>query len=170
MVWKELKMRFRTLPSVVTMGILLSGGLALAQDDSVRAMLMGKWEQSDGEHEAKTTWILESTGSSIHVSNSSDQQVVAEFDCNTMGKECAIKHAGHASKVSFYFNGPKLVELETMGSQVVKRRFTVTSDGDAMELETIPIVPGGSTETTHFKRVAATVSQGQSTSAARSSK
>ncbi len=51
-----------------------------------------------------------------------------------------------------WFNGAKLVELETRGNQVVKRRFTVTGDGDSMELETIPLVPAGSGETTHFKR------------------
>jgi hypothetical protein len=51
-----------------------------------------------------------------------------------------------------WFNGTKLVELETVGNQVVKRRFTVTGDGDTMELETIPMVPSGSSEITHFKR------------------
>jgi hypothetical protein len=51
-----------------------------------------------------------------------------------------------------------LVEMETAGSQVVKRRFTVTGDGDTMELETIPLVPSGSSETTHFKRAPSEVS------------
>ena len=38
---------------------------------------------------------------------------------------------------------------------VVKRRFTVTGDGDSMELETIPVTSTASTETTHFKRAPA---------------
>ena len=103
--------------------------------------------------EPKSTWTLKDKGNSIHVSNAGDPQTVVEFDCNTTGAECAIKRSGHKAKVSMWFNGTKLVELETMGNQVVKRRFTVTGDGDTMELETIPMVPSGSSETTHFKRI-----------------
>jgi hypothetical protein len=54
-----------------------------------------------------------------------------------------------------WFKGAKLVELETTGNQVVKRRFTVTADGDSMELETIPVTATASTETAHFKRAPA---------------
>jgi hypothetical protein len=43
--------------------------------------------------------------------------------------------------MSMWFNGPKLIELETTGNQGVKRRFTVTGDGDSMELETIRVAP-----------------------------
>jgi hypothetical protein len=52
-----------------------------------------------------------------------------------------------------WFNGPKLVEIEARGTEVVKRRFSVTGDGDRMDVETIPIVPAGKSETRHFKRV-----------------
>ena len=92
---------------------------------------------------------------SSQVVNPSDTQNVENFECNTDGKECSIKHSGHSSKVSIWFNGSKMVELETTGSQVVKRRFSVTGNGDTMELETIPVVPGGSPEVTRFKRASA---------------
>ena len=55
--------------------------------------------------------------------------------------------------VSMWFNGPRLVELETKGSEVVKRRFMILPKGDVMEMELIPIVPGGKPETFQFKRV-----------------
>jgi hypothetical protein len=139
---------------IIALSTLLLVSTAFADDDSSRAKLMGKWQQSDGNGEAKSTWALEEvTADSIHVTNSSGAQTVAEFECNTLGKECAVKDAGRKSKVSMWFNGPKLVELETKGSQVVKRRFSITGDGDAMELETIPIAPDGKVETAHFKRV-----------------
>ncbi len=48
--------------------------------------------------------------------------------------------------------GPKLVEMETTGTQVVKRRFTVTGNGDTMDLQNYLLVPDGQAETTHFKR------------------
>ncbi len=95
----------------------------------------------------------------MHVINSAGAQILVEFECNTVGKECTVKDAGRPSKVSLWFNGPKLVELETRGSQVVKRRFSVTCDGDAMDLETIPIVPNGKGEIKHFKRVPPVVAE-----------
>jgi hypothetical protein len=136
---------------VAGLSTLLLAGSALTADDDVRAKLTGKW-LSDGNGEAKSTWTLKEVGDSIHVNNSNATGIIVEFDCNVGGKECEIKHAGHKSKVAMWFNGPKLVEMETIGTQVVKRRFTVTGNGDTMDLETIPLVPGGETETTHFKR------------------
>jgi hypothetical protein len=138
---------------VAGLSTLLLAGSALTADDAVRAKLTGKWEQSDGNGETKSTWTLKELGDSMHVTNSSLTGTIVAFDCNIGGKECAIKHAGHKSKVALWFNGPKLIEMETMGTQVVKRRFTVTGDGDTMDLETIPLVPGGPGETTHFKRL-----------------
>lgn len=138
--------------SILTMSTLLLAGLGFAaEDQAMRDKLTGKWQQSDG----KTTWTLKETGDSMHVSSASDTQTVEDFDCNTGGKECAVKSSGHKSKVSMWFNGAKLVELETTGTQTVKRRFSVTGTGDTMEIETIPIMPSGSTETAHFKRVPA---------------
>jgi hypothetical protein len=137
---------------VAGLSTLLLAGSALAADDAARGKLTGKWEQSDGNGEAKSTWTLKEVGDSIHMNHSNLTGTIVEFDCNVGGKECEIKHAGHKSKVAVWFNGPKLIEMETMGTQVVKRRFTVTGNGDTMDLETIPLVPSGQTETTHFKR------------------
>ena len=93
------------------------------------------------------------------MTSSNGTQTVEEFKCNTMGKECAGKDAGRPSKVSLWFNGPKLVELETRGTQVVKRRFIISGDGDTMNLETIRIVPTGKSETVHFRRVPSAVAK-----------
>ena len=140
--------------SMIVLSTLLLASTAIADDDSSRAKLMGKWQQIDGNGEPKSSWDLEEgLADSIHVTNSSGAQTVTEFECNTMGKECAVKDAGRKSKVAMWFNGPKLVEMETRGNQVVKRRFSITGDGDTMDLETIPIAPAGKVETSHFKRV-----------------
>jgi hypothetical protein len=58
-----------------------------------------------------------------------------------------------------WFNGAKLVEVETTGNPVIKRRFGVTGDGDSMELEIIPIAPDGSSTVAHFKRVSTDLSK-----------
>jgi len=147
------------IASMVTLSVLLLASSAFADDDSSRAKLMGRWEQSGGNEETKSTWDLEGVGSSIHVTNSKGKQTVVEFECNTVGKECAVEDAGRRSKVSMWFNGPKLVELETRGTEIVKRRFSITGNGETMDLETIPIAPSGKVETAHFKRVPSAVAK-----------
>jgi hypothetical protein len=136
----------------VALSTLLLASLAFAADDTAREKLAGKWQQSEGNGEPASTWTLERMGDSIHVVNSNPTKTIEDFDCNTDGKECSVKNAGHKSKVSLWFNGAALIELETTGDHVVKRRFTVTGNGDTMDLETIPIVPGGQPDTAHFKR------------------
>jgi hypothetical protein len=51
-----------------------------------------------------------------------------------------------------WFNGPTLVQIRTRGSEVIKRRFHVTSDRGTHELEIIPIAPGGKTEIVRMSR------------------
>ena len=51
-----------------------------------------------------------------------------------------------------WFNGPKLVEMETRGSEIIKRRFQA-EEGDMVEVEVIPIVPSGKTEVVRLHRV-----------------
>jgi hypothetical protein len=63
-----------------------------------------------------------------------------------------VKEAGKPMKVSIWFNGPKLVIMETRGKDVLKRRFQATDDGKEIEMETIPIVPQGKTEVVRLHR------------------
>jgi hypothetical protein len=108
--------------------------------------LAGSWESPDG-----VRWVLNSKGDdAIHVSEFDHERKVAEFECNTIGKECDVKDGGKAAKVTMYFNGPMLVMMETRGSDVVKRRFR--ADGDLLEVDTMPIVPAGKTETAKLAR------------------
>ncbi len=148
-----------TVP-IVALSTLLLAGAAFADDYAGRAKLFGKWLQNDGNGDARSTWILaEAPAEAIHITSSSGAQTLAEFECNTVGKECEVKDAGRKSKISMWFNGSKLVEMETRGSQVLKRRFNVTGDGNTMDMETIPIFPAGKVETTHFKRVPSVIAK-----------
>lgn len=70
-----------------------------------------------------------------------------------MGRECKIREGGKSATVSMWFNGPKLVELETRGSDVIKRRFSVDEKGETMDVEVIPISQGSKPEVLHFKRI-----------------
>lgn len=134
---------------IAAMGILALAAVALADDSDQRAKLTGSWQESS---EAKEAWVLQPSPGGMHITSSSGGKTVMEIDCK-MAQDCDIKDSGHHAKVMMYFNGPKLVETETMGSRIVKRRFAVTGDGNTMELEVIPIEPDGKTETIVFKRV-----------------
>jgi hypothetical protein len=136
-------------------GILFAAlalGAAAQGDDAVnRAKLSGAWQSGTGTGAA--TWILDQKADAAHITYLEGDRKLADFECNTMGHECAVKEAGKSAKVSIWFSGAKLVELETRGREVVKRRFAVAEQGDTLEVEVIPIMPEGKAETLYFRRV-----------------
>jgi len=125
----------------------------LAADDGDRNKLAGSWQESAAE--PGKTWTLVETGDLMRITETVKGEKLVEFQCNTIGKECSAKHG----KVSMWFNGPKLVVMETRGSDVVKRRFEASADGGALEMEVIPIAPSGKTEKVALKRVTSTNAQ-----------
>ncbi len=137
---------------MATLAALVLVSAALADDDALRSKLTGSW-QAQGDAKDVSKWTFERKPDAIHVATSDGSKTLSEFDCKMGGQECDIKDSGHKAKVTVWFLGPKLVETETIGSRVVKRRFAVTGDGDTMEMEIIPIEPQGKTETATFKRV-----------------
>jgi hypothetical protein len=143
-------MSFRILCQSAFIGAFLCS-IALADDSDDRAKLTGTWQAQESSGAAKAVWIFDSQGDAMHIVNSQGDKKIAEFACN-LGKECEVKDAGRKVKVTIYFNGPKLVVLETKGEEVVKKRFGVTETGETLELEVIPVGPGKA-ETLHFTRV-----------------
>jgi hypothetical protein len=135
--------------------LLLSfGAAALADDQGDRQKLIGSWElQGAAESSPASSWTFSTANNSIRVTQLEGANKIADFACGTAGTSCEVKTAGKKATVSMWFNGPLLVEMETKGSDVVKRRFKILPQGDVMEMEVIPIVPGGKTETFQFKRV-----------------
>lgn len=132
----------------------LFAATAWAADSADHSKLGGAWQvQGEARTGPASVWVLEEKGDAIHVTYSQGDQKLSEFECNAMGRECEIKDSGRQAKVSMWFSGPKLVELETKGSEVVKRRFALSGQGDTMELEVIPIVPVGRSETKLLKRI-----------------
>jgi hypothetical protein len=133
---------------------LLLNSVAFADDAADRAKLTGQWRlQTENPSDPNSIWTIDQKADSIRIVAMKGDQKLSEIECNTSGRECETKDSGRQVKVSLYFNGPKLIELETRGSEVIKRRFGVAGSGDVMELEIIPIVPSGKTETLRFKHV-----------------
>jgi hypothetical protein len=144
------------MPFRLTMAlVLVFAGAALGEDaGDARAKLIGTWQvQGVSGEDSGMVWAIQDTADGVRVTRSKGGQTLSDQECNTVGKECSIKDSGRKMKVSMWYNGPKLVELETRGSDVMKRQFSVANDGEALEIELIPITPAGKAETLHLKRV-----------------
>jgi hypothetical protein len=149
------------LRTIATAALLISPVL-LADDVDDRSKLMGKWELQKAHSDKAPVWVVEDIVKNkdefIHITRTVGGQTVSDFECN-VGVECAVKDAGKSAKVIMYFNGSRLVETETKGSEVVKRRFTLAPKDDTLEVEVMPLVPSGDTEKLVFKRLALTTAK-----------
>jgi hypothetical protein len=130
-----------------------------ADDASARAGLLGTWQETDDSGKGVSVWVLEANGDSLHVTNSQGDQKLSEIDCKPAGAECEGTDSGKKVKVVMYFNGPTLVQMETEGSNVIKRRFTVADKPDMMDLEIMPLTGHAKPETLHLKRMPVTASK-----------
>jgi hypothetical protein len=127
-----------------------------ASDEDARATLSGTWTSQGDASNGASTWVFEPKADSLKITHTEGASTVSEFECNTMGQGCKVKEGGKHATVSLWFNGGKLVELETQGSEVRKRRFSVNGDGEQMDVEVILVSAGGKQETMHLKRVRVT--------------
>ena len=125
----------------------------LADDATARARLIGAWQQQDDSGKGASVWVLAAKGDSLHITHSQSDQKVSEFECKPTGAECEGMVSGKKAKVTMYFNGPALVQLETVGSDITKRQFTVTEQPDMMELKVTPIIGDAKPETLNLKRM-----------------
>jgi hypothetical protein len=125
----------------------------LADDVSDRAKLIGNWQRQDDSNKAAAVWLLEMKGAALHITESLGDQKVSEFECPPKGADCEGTVEGKKASVSMYYDGPALVQLVTKGSDVTRRRFAVTGQGDMMEIEVMPIVGADKAETLHLRRI-----------------
>ncbi len=125
----------------------------LADDASDRAKLLGSWQRQDETGKDVTVWTLEVKGMALHISESRGDQKIFEFECAPKGAECEGTVEGKKAKITMYYDGPAPVQLETQGSEVTRRRFSVAGQPDMMDIEVVPIVGASKAETLHLKRI-----------------
>ena len=135
------------LASGVGLAVLMAAG-AFAADNETRAKLAGSWQSSEAGE-----WVLTDKGNAFQITHTQNNQKLATFDCNTNGRECEMKDSGKPVKISMWFNGAKLVVMETRGDDIVKHRFHAVGDNE-MEVELVPIAPTGKTEVQRLHRAA----------------
>lgn len=140
---------------IVCIGILVLANTARAGDSDEHAKLIGSWEAIGSGKEAGTIWTLVQADSKMSITQSHDGQKVLYVECSMGGAVCEVKESGKPTKVSMWFNGPKLVEMEVRGSDVLKRRFQASEDGATLQIEVIPVAPGGKADLLQLKRLTA---------------
>ena len=121
-------------------GMAFTVGAAADQMED-RAKLNGSWEIENGSGKP-VTWVIEQKADATHFTNTEGDQK-ADFECNTRGRECEIKDAGKDAKISMWFNGSSLVQMEIKGSDVTKRKFSLDPAGEKLVVEVVPIAPAG---------------------------
>jgi hypothetical protein len=141
-----------TIPMTAFVALLLCVPV-LADDVSDRGKLLGSWQRQNDSGKEAAVWVLEVKGTALHITESRGDQKISEFECPPKGAECEGTVAGKKATVTMYYDGPALVQLETKGSDVTRRRFIVTGQPDLMEIEVMPILGTDKAETLHLKRI-----------------
>jgi hypothetical protein len=138
---------------LAALAVLLLCAPLQADNDSDHAGLLGSWQQQEDSGRGVVVWVFEQKGMDLQITESIGDRKISEFECAPEGKECEGTDEGKKAKVSMYYDGPALVQFETAGSEVTKRRFAIASQPDVMEIEVMPIVGGDKAETLHLKRM-----------------
>jgi hypothetical protein len=116
------------------------------------ATLTGKWRldastsQLHSHPPTDLLWTIDLKEDGIHFSETSaDKNGAWEVTCGTRGADCKVKDATKPITVSFWYNGPALVELETEGKNeaVTKRKMILSADGSTLTVEVTHLVPDG---------------------------
>ncbi|MBL8209848.1 MAG: hypothetical protein JNK87_04020 [Bryobacterales bacterium] len=125
-------------------GMLLVLGVLPLLVAADRPDLSGTWRLEGNDAE---TLIIAQTDDQVAIASKSP--AATEVKCGVSGKACDGTIGGEKVSVSYWFNGPMLVEMATGGKRkdrVVKTRRSLSSDGQKMEVEVIPIAPVGKSE------------------------
>lgn len=109
----------------------------------------GKWRaEAPAQDDALTTTLtIQQTGGELRITSGPEHKQVTDVTCNTVGKECEGRLNGQPVKVTYWYNGPTLVEMavgnDAKDSPVTKVRRTLADNGQKMKVEVMPIVPAG---------------------------
>ncbi|HUB82130.1 MAG TPA: hypothetical protein VMB03_25210 [Bryobacteraceae bacterium] len=113
--------------------------------------LNGKWQLSSSPGKLKfETLLIEQNSDSVKITESAVNKKPFDVSCNIDAKECKVKDR----KVSFWYNGPALVMMESNGDGdvVTKTRMIPGADGKTLSLEVTRILPAGASATYTFTR------------------
>ncbi|MDE3195015.1 MAG: hypothetical protein KGN84_01635 [Acidobacteriota bacterium] len=121
-------MRYTLLSLIGLSGLLANAALA----QQAKPNFSGTWKLDSGKsqvHSGKPAVVslaIEQKDSSIHVTRkmkaADGTETTVEFTCTTDGQDCDGKSAG---KVSFFFDGPALIEMDVSDDQISRTIMTL---------------------------------------------
>lgn len=139
-----------TLNSVFAAVVFVSVCIAADKPD-----FSGTWRQETPAGEPAPVLEIKQSDTEFRVSTAAGQPNASEVTCNMVGKQCQALIDGEKVAVSYWFNGPTLIEMAIEGKnndRVTETRRTLSEDGRTMLVEVIPIVPAGDSRKVVFKR------------------
>ena len=83
------------------------------------------------------------------VTDANGKDYKSVFHCNIDGNQCKVKDQGQNAMLTFYYNGPVLVMMETKrdGAYVIRKRLALSEYGKTMSVELEHLNPAGAKET-----------------------
>ena len=83
---------------------------------------------------------IEQKASSIHIvrtMSDGGKQGAGDFSCTTDGRECEVG----GRKLSFWYSGPSLVEMEIGKDTVTKSTIKIDADGKSITIDVVHVTP-----------------------------
>ena len=111
----------------------------------------GKWQLNSSRSALQSgkpvvaSLIIEQKPSSIHIvstMNDGGKQGAGDITCTTDGKECEV--GGH--KLSFWYSGASLVEMEIGKDVVMKSTIKLDADGKSLTIDVVHVTPTAETD------------------------
>ncbi|MGP8247154.1 MAG: hypothetical protein ACLQVN_21890 [Bryobacteraceae bacterium] len=82
------------------------------------------------------------------VTDANGKDYKSVFHCNIDGNQCKVKDQGQNAMVTFWYNGPALLMMETKrdGAYVIRKRMTLSEDGKTLSVQLEYLNPAGGKE------------------------
>jgi hypothetical protein len=126
--------------------ITVAGMMSVALFAAEKPNFSGVWRMDSVDDDSAKALKIDQSEQVLRISRDGEQDKPTDISCNTVGKDCEATVDGQRVKVSYWYNGPVLVEMVFEGKnneRVIKTRRTLSEDGQTMMVEVIPMVPSG---------------------------
>jgi hypothetical protein len=141
-------MSHATAPFICFLGLFA----ALSNAQQNKPNLSGKWQLNTRKSEVHSripyavNLAMDQKGSAIHLvrtaRTNAGRDTVTEFNCTTDGKDCDVKGV----KISLWYDGASLVEMDIAVQSVTKSSMTLSDDGKTISIDVNYISPPGDRE------------------------
>lgn len=124
--------------------VALVSASAMALIAADKPNFSGKWRLQGNDANAASVLVIEQVDRELKITTDGGGEDSIKVECNTVAKECDGTVSGRPAKISYWYNGPTLVEMLLEGkNRATKTRRTLSDDGQTMTVEVTPILPSG---------------------------